>query len=123
MAVLKHFFEQGFLRPLKSQKKSEYGFVWVISSSFGANFMVNFHNSEISGILCHQVDIFAIFCSILTIDFSGPWNYRMDLNTVSCGRFLLLDVQKKWLTSHFHNRSIFGILCHNPSKWSFLALF
>ena len=81
MAVLKHFFEQGFLRPLKSQKKSEYGFVWVISSSFGANFMVNFHNSEISGILCHQVDIFAIFCNILTIDFSGPLNNTTDPKT------------------------------------------
>ena len=41
MAVLKHFFDRGFLRPLKSQKKSEYGFVWGISSSFGGNFLVN----------------------------------------------------------------------------------
>ena len=57
----------------------------------------NFHNSEIFGILCHQVDIFSIFCSILTIDFSGPWNYRKDLNTLSCGEFPLVDVQKKMI--------------------------
>ena len=42
----------------------------------------------------------------------GPWNYRRNLNTVSCGEFTLVDVQKIWSTPHFHNRWIFGILCH-----------
>ena len=42
----------------------------------------------------------------------GPWNYRRNLNTVSCGEFTLVDVQKIWLTPHFQNRWIFGILYH-----------
>ena len=35
-AVLEHFFDQDFLRPLKTQNKSEYEFVWGISSSWCA---------------------------------------------------------------------------------------
>ena len=42
----------------------------------------------------------------------GPWNYRRNLNTVFCGEFTLVDVQKIWSTPHFHNRWIFGILYH-----------
>ena len=42
----------------------------------------------------------------------GPWNYRRNLNTVSCGEFTLVDEQKIWSTPHFHNRWIFGILYH-----------